>query len=58
MCCVDSCFAGVEYGARNVLADPEIREGIKQFTHWPTIPQVRVGLGGMVGSCTACEAAG
>lgn len=31
--------AGVEYGARNVLADPEIREGIKQFTHWPTIPQ-------------------
>ena len=37
--------AGVEYGSRNVLADPEVREGIKQFTHWPTIPQVcSVGL--------------
>lgn len=31
---------GVEYGSRNVLADPEIREGIKKFTNWPTIPQV------------------
>lgn len=24
----------------NVLADPEVREGVKQFTSWPTIPQV------------------
>ena len=31
---------GVDYGSRNVLADPEIREGIKAFTGWPTIPQV------------------
>ena len=57
MCCVDSYIAGVEYGARNVLADPEVREGIKQFTHWPTIPQVRVagrlGGGGMLASCIA-----
>lgn len=35
--------AGVEYGSRNVLADPEVREGIKRFTAWPTIPQVRQG---------------
>lgn len=32
--------AEVEYGSRDVLADPELREGIKKFTHWPTIPQI------------------
>ena len=26
----------------NVLADPEIRQGIKQFANWPTIPQLYV----------------
>jgi hypothetical protein len=31
---------GVDYGSRNVLADPAIREGIKAYTGWPTIPQV------------------
>lgn len=31
---------GVKYGSRNVLADDAIREGVKQFTSWPTIPQV------------------
>jgi monothiol glutaredoxin len=31
---------GVDYGSRNVLEDPELREGIKKFTHWPTIPQI------------------
>ncbi|CAM6121512.1 unnamed protein product [Calypogeia fissa] len=30
----------VSYNSRNVLADPELREGIKQFSHWPTVPQV------------------
>ena len=29
----------MEYGSRNVLADPELREGVKQFSSWPTIPQ-------------------
>jgi monothiol glutaredoxin len=32
-----------QYGpihAVDVLADPEVREGIKEFTKWPTIPQV------------------
>ena len=33
---------GVPYGSRNVLADPEVREGVKKFTEWPTIPQVFV----------------
>ena len=32
---------GVDYGSRNVLEDPAIREGIKAFTGWPTIPQVK-----------------
>ena len=33
---------GGEYGSRNVLEDPELREGIKAFSEWPTIPQVFV----------------
>jgi hypothetical protein len=33
--------AGLQYGSRNVLADAGIREGIKRFTDWPTIPQVQ-----------------
>ena len=41
---------GVDYETRNVLADPEIREGIKQFTQWPTIPQVFIN-GQFIGGC-------
>ncbi|KAK9814449.1 hypothetical protein WJX72_006058 [[Myrmecia] bisecta] len=33
---------GVKYGSRNVLADPDIREGVKKFSQWPTIPQVYI----------------
>jgi monothiol glutaredoxin len=33
---------GVKYEAVNVLADPFIREGIKVFSNWPTIPQLYV----------------
>ena len=33
---------GVRYGSRDVLADPLLREGIKQYTSWPTIPQIFV----------------
>ncbi len=33
---------GVEYASINVLADAEIREGIKVFGNWPTIPQLYV----------------
>lgn len=33
---------GVKYGSRNVLSDPEIREAIKKYSSWPTIPQVFV----------------
>lgn len=31
-----------DYLAVNVLADPEIRQGIKEFSNWPTIPQLYV----------------
>jgi len=34
----------------NVLADPELRSGIKEFSEWPTIPQVYVS-GNFVGGC-------
>lgn len=42
---------GVEqYLAVDVLEDPEIRQGIKDFASWPTIPQLYVG-GEFVGGC-------
>ena len=41
---------GQPFEAVNVLSDPEIREGIKQFTSWPTIPQVFID-GKFVGGC-------
>jgi monothiol glutaredoxin len=33
---------GVEYATVDVLQDAEIRQGIKQFSDWPTIPQLYV----------------
>lgn len=33
---------GAEFGAVDVLADGEIREGIKQYSNWPTIPQLYI----------------
>lgn len=42
--------AGARYETVNVLADPAIREGIKEFASWPTIPQLYVG-GKFVGGC-------
>lgn len=41
---------GVNYGSRNVLEEWEIREGVKSFTNWPTIPQLYV-KGKFVGGC-------
>jgi len=41
---------GADFKDVNVLADPEIREGIKAFTNWPTIPQLYV-KGEFVGGC-------
>ncbi len=41
---------GVKYKGINVLEDPGIREGIKSFSSWPTIPQLYV-KGEFVGGC-------
>ena len=41
---------GVEYAAVNVLEDQAVREGIKTFSDWPTIPQLYV-KGEFVGGC-------
>jgi monothiol glutaredoxin len=41
---------GVEFQDVNVLEDPELREGVKAFTNWPTIPQLYV-KGEFVGGC-------
>ena len=36
--------------AKNVLADPDLRQGIKDFTDWPTIPQIFIN-GEFIGGC-------
>ena len=41
---------GVEYAAVNVLEDHAVREGIKTYSDWPTIPQLYV-KGEFVGGC-------
>jgi monothiol glutaredoxin len=43
-------YIGVDYTDVNVLADAEIRQGIKDFSDWPTIPQLYV-KGEFVGGC-------
>jgi monothiol glutaredoxin len=41
---------GVPFQTANVLEDMELREGVKQFSQWPTIPQLYV-KGEFVGGC-------
>jgi len=43
-------YLGVDYASANVLADPELREGIKDYSNWPTIPQLYI-KGEFVGGC-------
>lgn len=43
-------YMGVEYQDVNVLADDAIRQGIKDYSDWPTIPQLYV-KGEFVGGC-------
>jgi monothiol glutaredoxin len=40
----------VKFSGINVLADPEIRQGIKDFSNWPTVPQLYV-KGEFIGGC-------
>jgi len=41
---------GVKFKAVDVLKDPEVRRGVKEFSNWPTIPQLYV-KGEFVGGC-------
>ncbi|MHB8380961.1 MAG: Grx4 family monothiol glutaredoxin [Candidatus Binataceae bacterium] len=41
---------GVPFATADVLADPELRDAIKRYSNWPTIPQVFVD-GKFVGGC-------
>ena len=33
---------GAKFGSYNILADPELREGLKEYSSWPTYPQLYV----------------
>ena len=35
-------YLGVQFGSVNVLEDDDVRQGIKEFSDWPTIPQLYV----------------
>ena len=41
---------GVPFATEDVLADPSIREGIKRYSNWPTIPQIYID-GKFIGGC-------
>ncbi len=41
---------GAEFGYVDILQDPELREGLKQYSEWPTFPQLYVS-GELVGGC-------
>lgn len=43
-------YMGVDFADVNVLADDSIRQGIKDFSDWPTVPQLYV-KGEFVGGC-------
>ena len=43
-------YVGVDYKSHNVLADGDLRQGIKDYSSWPTIPQLYV-KGEFVGGC-------
>ena len=41
---------GVQFGSFNILADQDMREGLKEYSSWPTFPQLYVD-GQLVGGC-------
>ena len=40
----------IDFGTKNVLDSDELRQGIKEFTDWPTIPQIFIN-GQFIGGC-------
>ena len=43
-------YLGVPYKGVDVLADPAIRQGVKDFSNWPTVPQLYI-KGEFIGGC-------
>jgi monothiol glutaredoxin len=41
---------GVPFGSFNILADQDLREGLKEYSSWPTFPQLYLD-GKLVGGC-------
>jgi monothiol glutaredoxin len=41
---------GADYATANILEDAELRQGVKDFSNWPTIPQLYVA-GEFIGGC-------
>ena len=41
---------GVEFRDVNILSDQDLRQGLKEYSNWPTFPQLYVG-GKLVGGC-------
>jgi monothiol glutaredoxin len=46
---------GVPYETVDILAEPEIRQGIKEYSNWPTIPQIYINGEFVGGSDIAIE---
>lgn len=46
---------GATYGSFNILADQEMREGLKEYSSWPTFPQLYVD-NQLVGGCDIVRA--
>ncbi len=45
---LDACNA--KYASVNIFEDPELREALKEYSHWPTYPQLYIN-GELVGGC-------
>jgi monothiol glutaredoxin len=43
-------YLGIEYKGHNVLASEDLRQGIKDYSNWPTVPQLYI-KGEFVGGC-------
>lgn len=41
---------GAEYVSYDILSDPELRQGLKTFSNWPTFPQLYIN-GELIGGC-------
>lgn len=41
---------GARFTSHNILENPDLRQGLKEFSHWPTFPQLYI-KGELVGGC-------